>query len=149
MGAVIRELPADNVSRGVILCVMTDGKCFAMATEEGYKVQDPSVINIRIGRGQAPLPGVGVKSSFHVFMDQDLKINAEFTISTYYQICAHAGVVGNIASRVWDSSIRRVVNDDVSCALGCMACQLPEKTVATRRHFSGSLLYLFDGVTGG
>jgi len=73
----LAEIPGDKISRMVVLRIFRDFNGGTTSLKKLHQIRDPSVVDIRIRRLHAPLPGIVRKIGFHVIVYELLKIDIE------------------------------------------------------------------------
>jgi hypothetical protein len=73
-----------------------------VAPEKGGEVGNPPVVNVGVRPGQAPGFRILAESRLHVFMNENLKINANGPESPYQNIRAHSAFQWNVTSWICD-----------------------------------------------
>jgi hypothetical protein len=120
MEDTLSEIPGDKVSRIVVLRVFRDFNGPTVSLEKLHQVRNPSVVDIRIRRLHAPLPGIMRKIGFHVFVDELLKIDIELPKRSDEDVCATTGLNRDVSSWVFQSHVRGIVRGrDADLASGC------------------------------
>jgi hypothetical protein len=84
-----------------------------LAPEERAKVGNAPVIDVGIRAGQPPIPRVGLEGALHVLVNQFLKIDTEDSVAANHHIRAHTRTLGDIATRVSNADIGRIVLNDL------------------------------------
>ena len=73
----LAEIPGDKISRMVVFRIFRDFNGGTASLEKLHQIRNPAVVDIRIRRLHAPLPGIVRKIGFHVIVYELLKIDIE------------------------------------------------------------------------
>src|SRR5262245_31953396 len=105
----VGQAPGDNVPGFVVGGHRRDGQTLTVPCEENAQVENPPVIDIRIGLHQSPSTRIGAESLTHVLIDEKLQVYPYRPVSPHDDIGAHSPVHRHIAAWKWNGSIGRIV----------------------------------------
>jgi len=105
----LSEIPGDEISRMVVLRIFRDFNGCTTALEKLHQIRNPAVVNIRIRRLHAPLPGIVRKIGSHVLVYEFLKIDIELPKRSDENVCATAGFDRDISLGIFKSDVGGIV----------------------------------------
>ena len=103
------QLPTNDITWLVICGILTDAFHHTVAFEIDHQVGHPSVVDVFIGSGKAPVVGVFIKVGAHVFMYFFLQIDTQLSVSSDDYIGTHTFVGRHIAIGVVEAKVGRIV----------------------------------------
>jgi hypothetical protein len=111
--------PGDEITSNIVLRLGRDGENDAFAREENLEIQNPPMVDVRVGPTQTPVVRKRLEMGPHFFVDILLEIDTEFTIGPYDEIRAHANAARDVTVGVRDGAIASVIDDAVIRAFHC------------------------------
>jgi hypothetical protein len=113
MRKIACDYPSDQISGSVVSCLARDREDNALAGEEGLKIQNPPMVDVRVWTTETPIGRKRLEMGLHFFVDILLEIDTEFTIGPDDQIRADTNVERNITVGVRDRAIAPIIDDAV------------------------------------
>jgi hypothetical protein len=105
----LAEIPGDKISRMVVLWIFRDINSGTTSLEKLHQIRNSSVVDIRIRRLHAPLPGIVRKIGSHVLVYEFLKIDIELPKRSDENVCATAGFDQDISLGIFKSDVGGIV----------------------------------------
>jgi hypothetical protein len=105
----LAEIPGNKISRMVVLRIFRDLNGCTATLEKLHQIRNSSVVDIRIRRLQAPLPGIVRKVGFHVLVYELLKIDIELPKRSDENVCATAGFDRDVSLGIFKSHVGGIV----------------------------------------
>ena len=105
----LAEIPGDKISRMVVLRIFRDFNGGTTTLEKPHQIRNSSVVDIRIRRLHAPLPGIVRKVGFHVLVYELLKIDIELPKRSDENVCATAGFDRDVSPWIFQSDVGGIV----------------------------------------
>jgi hypothetical protein len=99
------KAPRDQIPGEVMRGNTADRQRLSMARQKDFQVRHTPVVNVRIGRFEAPGPGVRRETSRHVLVHERLKVDALSTVGTDHEVRAHAQMVRDVSHRISDPAV--------------------------------------------
>ena len=105
----LAEIPGDKISWMVVLRIFRDFNGGTASLEKLHQIRNPAVVDIRIRRLHAPLPGIVRKIRSHVLVYELLKIDIELPKRSDENVCATAGFDRDVSLGIFKSDIGGIV----------------------------------------
>jgi hypothetical protein len=102
MRKIACDYPNNEISRRVVFCLGRNRENDALAGEEGLKIQNSPMVDVRVGSTETPVVRKRVKMGPHFFVDILLEIDPEFTIGPDDEVRADTNVARGITVGVGD-----------------------------------------------
>lgn len=100
----------NHISGLVVLRVVTGSEMQGVSGEPDLQIWHPPVVDVAVGFFQPPAPWVERKIAAHVLMDFLLQVKPMgLSECPDYHICTYAAVGGNVASRVLQFDVGRII----------------------------------------
>jgi len=105
----LAEIPGDKISRMVVFRIFRDFNGGTASLEKLHQIRNPAVVDIRIRRLHAPLPGIVRKIGSHVLVYELLKIDIELPKRSDENVCATAGFDRDVSLGIFKSDVGGIV----------------------------------------
>src|SRR6267154_1790143 len=126
---VATQVPRYKITGGIVFFPHAGGQRFAFASQKSHQIGNAAVINacVRMGKEPTPLIWIRREIAHHVLVNFFLQVNSNGAICPNNFIGAHAGVGRNIAIRIGNADVSRVIADDVVSAVDGSGDQFLQK----------------------
>ena len=101
----------DEITGQIVGSVLCDGQRGTTPLEKRLQIRHAAVVDVFVGRFEAPDFRIGGKGAFHVLMDEFLQVEAERSVTANDFIRADAGIGGDITIWVIQPHISRLVTN--------------------------------------
>ena len=105
----LAEIPGDKISRMVVFRIFRDFNGGTASLEKLHQIRNPAVVDIRVRRLHAPLPGIVRKIGSHVLVYELLKIDIELPKRSDENVCATAGFDRDVSLGIFKSDVGGIV----------------------------------------
>ena len=99
---VVCDYPSDQISGSIVFCLGRDRENHAFAGEEGPKIQNPPMIDVRVRLAEGPVARKRLEVALHFFVDIPLEIDPEFTIGPDDEVCADTDIARDVTIGIGD-----------------------------------------------
>ena len=80
-----------------------------MPAEKRCEVWNPAMIDVGVGSGKTPEPGVGLEGMSHILVDEKLEVNTSVAVGSNDDVCADPAFNGKVTPRERNGLVPTVV----------------------------------------
>ena len=112
---VATQIPRNQITGSIVGGLCADGQDFAFACKERHQIGHAPVIYVGVRMRQKPaaLIRIGREVPQHVLVDLFLQIDTDGAVRANDFISAHTSFGRDIAVRIWDAPVSRIVAHDM------------------------------------